>query len=87
MKNEILTERTNLFEPNDYIIFCAELQGNFTAEMLADAVRKAFEANEATMSKIVLTDSGVAYYERISESCCTVEIIDGANENVWEIAL
>ncbi len=86
MKNEILTERTNLFEPNDYIIFCAELRGNFTADMLAKAVRKAFEANEATMSKIVLTDSGNAYYERISESCCNVEIIEAANENVWDIA-
>ncbi len=62
MKNEILTERVNLFEPNDYIFFCVELCGDFTADMLAKAVRAAFEANEATMSKIVLTDSGNAYY-------------------------
>ncbi len=86
MKNEILTERVNLFEPNDYIFFCVELCGNFTADMLAKAVRAAFEANESTMSKIVLTDSGNAYYERISESCCNVEIIEAANENVWDIA-
>ncbi len=86
MKNEILTERPNLFEPNDYIVFCAELCGNFTADMLAEAVRAAFEANETTMSKIVLTDSGSAYYERISESCCNVEIIEAANGNIWDIA-
>ncbi len=86
MKNEILTERVNLFEPNDYIFFCVELCGNFTADMLSKAVRAAFEANESTMSKIVLTDSGNAYYERISESRCTVEIIEAANESVWDIA-
>jgi len=86
VKKEILTERTNLFEPNDYIFFCVELFGNFTADMLKEAVQKAFEANESTMSKIVLTDSGNAFYERIPESGCKVEIIEDTNRNLWDIA-
>ncbi len=84
MKQEILTERINLFEPSDYIFFHLELCGDFTAYRLAEAMRAAFSANEATMSRIVLTASGNAYYERIDESCCNVEIVE--NADVWEVA-
>ncbi len=74
---EILTERNNLFEPNDYIIFYVELSGKVQAEDLACAIETAYMANEATMSKIVLKQDGTAYYEKIPESGCKVEIIQG----------
>lgn len=74
---EIITERPNLFEPNDYITFYIELSGKICAEDLADAVKAAYKANEATMSKIVLRSDGIAYYEKMSKSGCKVEILQG----------
>ena len=83
--NEILTERQNLFEPNVYVAVCAEVSGDASPEMLICAVNKAYEANEAAMSKIVLKD-GLAYYEKLPETKCKTEIcnknwIDILNQN------
>ena len=74
---EILTERPNLFEPNDYITFYIELGGKFHIADLVSAIKAAYQANEATMSKIVLTPDGTAYYEKMSQSNCKVEILQG----------
>lgn len=60
--NEIVTERPNLFEPNVHITVCTEIAGNVCPHKQSAAVKQAFEANEATISKIVL-DHGFAYYE------------------------
>ncbi len=76
-RNEIVTERSNLFEPNVYITVCTEIAGKVCPHKLSAAVKQAFEANEATMSKIVL-DHGFAYYEKMSVSNCKIEI---TNEN------
>jgi len=73
---EIRTERTNLFEPNDYITFYTELSGNVKAEDLAAAVKEAYKANESTISKVVLKPDGAACYEKLPESGCKVEIED-----------
>ncbi len=75
--NEIVTERPNLFEPNVYITVCVEIAGKIGQNKLTDAIKQAFAANEATMSKIVL-EQGVAYYEKLPVSHCKIEI---ANEN------
>ena len=75
--NEIVTERPNLFEPNVYITVCVEITGKICPHKLTVAIMQAFEANEATMSKIVL-EQGVAYYEKLPASNCKIEI---ANEN------
>lgn len=75
--NEIVTERSNLFEPNVYITVCVEIEGKVCPHRLSAAVKQAFEANEATMSKIVL-EHGFAYYEKMSVSNCKIEI---KNEN------
>lgn len=72
---ELLTERPNLFEPNVYITLVAELAGNLCPKKLVTAIQSAYEANEATMSKIVL-DHGLAYYERLYTTNCTIEITD-----------
>lgn len=75
--NEIVTERSNLFEPNVYITMCVEITGKVCPQKLSAAVKQAFEANEATMSKIVLKN-GLAYYKKMPVSCCKTEI---CNEN------
>lgn len=81
--NEIITERTNLFEPNVYITVCVEITGKVCPHKLIAAVKQAFQANEATMSKIVL-EHGFAYYEKIPVSCCKIEI-ENENKNWIEL--
>lgn len=81
--NEIVTERSNLFEPNVYITVCVEMAGKVCPHKLSAAVKQAFEANEATMSKIVL-DHGFAYYEKMSASNCKIEV-KCENENWIEL--
>lgn len=71
MKKYIRSERTNLFEPNVYIGMIVKLSGIVSGEEIEQAVFKTYEANEATMSKIVLTDSGEAYYEKMQNTGCT----------------
>lgn len=73
--NEIVTERVNLFEPNVYVTVCVEITGKVCPHKLSDAVQQAFEANEATMSKIVL-EHGAAYYKKLPASRCKIEIED-----------
>lgn len=72
---EILTERQNLFEPNVYIAMCVELTGKICPHQLAAAIKEAYKANEATMSRIVL-ENGAAYYEKLSVSGCKTMITD-----------
>lgn len=72
---EILTERTNLFEPNVYIAMCVELTGKICPHQLTAAIKEAYIANEATMSRIVL-EQGTAYYEKLSVSGCKTMITD-----------
>ncbi len=75
--NEILTERYHLFEPNSYIVFTAELSGDPDGSALLSAVRKAYAANEATTSRIVIRDDGRAFYEPMAQTGCTVCVAQG----------
>lgn len=81
--NEIVTERSNLFEPNVYITVCVEIIGKICTHKLSAAVKQAFEANEATMSKIVLKHD-LAYYEKMSVSNCKIEL-ENENKNWIEL--
>lgn len=74
-RKEINTERPNLFEPNVYITFCVEIQDEACLQKLMKAVQCAYEANEVTMSKIVL-DHGKVYYEKMTATGCRVEFSD-----------
>jgi hypothetical protein len=74
MKNCISSERANLFEPNVYIQLFAQISGNPAADDLIQAVKTAFLNNEATMSKIVLTKDGTAFYEKMQDSGCNISI-------------
>lgn len=74
MKNYICSERADLFEPNIYINFRVQLVGDPKTEDVEAAVKAAFAANEATMSKVVLLRTGEAYYDRQQESGCRVEL-------------
>jgi len=47
-----------------------KLSGDLLREEMEQAVSKAYEANEATMSKIVLEENGDAYYEKMESSGC-----------------
>lgn len=75
MKNHIYSERVDLFEPNIYIGYLVQITGNPSLDVLVSAVKTAFAANEATMSRIVYNRNGDAYYEQMSESGCKVSII------------
>ncbi|MBD5105530.1 MAG: hypothetical protein HDT41_00860 [Lachnospiraceae bacterium] len=77
MKNQILSERVNLFEPNVYIQFLVQIEGSVSPEALKNAVEKAYTVNEATMSKIVLEENGEAYYEKMKKSGCKAIIREG----------
>lgn len=79
--NEIVVERPHLFEPNVYIAVCVEISGEINLNKLTAAVKQAYAANEATMSKIVLED-GICYYEKLPVSNCKVEI---SNEDWLEV--
>lgn len=70
MKKYIRAERANLFEPNVYISMIVKIEGVVTKEDIRKAVERAYKANEATMSKIVLEDNGNAYYETMERSGC-----------------
>lgn len=70
MKKYIRTERANLFEPNVYISMVVKISGMVSKEAVREAVEKAYEANEATMSRIVMEDGGDAYYEKMESSGC-----------------
>lgn len=70
MKKYIRSERANLFEPNVYISMIVKLSGDLQSEEIGQAVYKAYEANEATMSKIVLEENGDAFYEKMEVCGC-----------------
>ncbi|MBQ3514323.1 MAG: hypothetical protein IJA32_11110 [Lachnospiraceae bacterium] len=70
MKKYIRTERANLFEPNVYISMVLRISGHIPKEEVKRAVEKAYKANEATMSRIVMDENGDAYYEKMKESGC-----------------
>ena len=70
MKKFVRSERANLFEPNVYISMVAKLSGDVSPREMEQAVYTAYEANEATMSRIVLESDGNAYYEKMQASGC-----------------
>lgn len=76
MRKELWSERVDLFEPNIYIAFTVEIEGNPAAAALVAATETAFAANEATMSRIVLEPDGTAYYERMEASGCKAEMTE-----------
>lgn len=75
MKNLIYSERVNLFDPNIYIQFLVQIAGEISIDDLVLAVKSAFAANEATLSKIVLEHNGTAFYEKMFVSGCNVTVI------------
>ena len=69
---EMLTERQDLFEPNNQMAFYMEMS-YVPYEELKQAIEKAYLNNETTCCKIVLTKKGRAFYEKMDHSACTVE--------------
>ena len=82
MKKYIRTERACLFEPNVYIAVIATIKGNIPVDKIENAIEKAYQNNESTMSKIVLESNGQAYYEKLSKSGCKIIIHQREVEDV-----
>ena len=70
MKKYIRSERVNLFEPNDYIAMIVKLSGKLSVREMQKAVYAAFNANETTMSRVVLEPDGTAYFEKMETTGC-----------------
>lgn len=75
MEKYIDTERVDLFEPNIYIQFQVQIMGSPLPDALVTAIKKAFLANEVTMSKIEFDELGNAYYKAMEESGCKISIV------------
>lgn len=69
---EVLTERPNLFEPNDLISIRLLLSGNVPADRIKEAMERTYESNEVTLSKLVFSKDGRVFYERMKKSGCHV---------------
>ncbi|MFA9464675.1 MAG: hypothetical protein ACERKN_10345 [Velocimicrobium sp.] len=82
MKNYIYSERADLFEPNIYIQFLVQIMGNPATDALVSAVKTAFDANEATMSKIVQDKNGDIFYEQMAKSGCKISICKDDWKNI-----
>lgn len=70
LKKYIRSERANLFEPNDYIAMVIEISAYLPKAAVECAVKKAYQANETTLSKIVLDERGNAWYEKMEATGC-----------------
>lgn len=71
---EITLGREELFEPNIYINMMFEISDIPTDAELKTAAEKALCANESTMSKIVISENGRAYYMPLAQSGCSIVI-------------
>ena len=76
MGKYVLTERSELFEPNVYIAMLVDIEGLVKKEKLIKAAQNAFSANESLKSYITINRDGSAEYNRISESKCHVYVTD-----------
>ena len=77
MELEIRTERPNLFEPCDGIVFLVQLRGAVQPGELLVPVRAVFAAHESTLCRIELCADGRALYRRQAQTGCTVRLARG----------
>lgn len=71
-RNELILERTFLFEPNIYMTIIVTIEGDISEEEICEAVKKAYTQNQTTMSKVVLDEQGKVYMEEMNETGCKV---------------
>lgn len=76
VKKFIITERTNLFEPNDAIAMKFTILGQVDANRIISAFNAAVKANETLCSKVVLSENGDAWYELMKETHNFISISD-----------
>jgi NRPS condensation-like uncharacterized protein len=77
VKNFIITERTNLFEPNDAIAMKFTILRQVEEHRATVAFDTAVKANETLNSKIVLSENGDAWYEPVKETHNYLRSVDG----------
>lgn len=76
MSKYVLTERSELFEPNVYIEHIVDIEGPVNEKKIINAVKHAFQANESLMSCILINSDGTAQYKRMAESGCSVSVVN-----------
>ena len=72
MEKQIIIERDKLFEPNVYIAMVVSFETVIPQHVIHNAVARAYMAHETTMSKIVMTEDGKVYYEKLNNSGCGI---------------
>lgn len=70
------TERTFLFSPNVNVVMRAEITGNPPVDHLIRAAEEAMRYNESLNCKIVLSQTGEAWYERCDQPANSVTVSD-----------
>lgn len=83
MSYEIATERIDLFAPNTHIAMSVLVKGCISQEALIEAIKITCNRNEMLCSKIVIEDSGKAFYERISSPNQSVILYEHRKEHDW----
>lgn len=73
MEQKINIERTHLFSPNINVTVLVTISGKVKAEELTEAIRSAVKCHEILSCKIVLTESGDAYYARLEEPAVIIQ--------------
>lgn len=84
VKKFIITERTNLFEPNDAIAMKFTILGQVDANWIIAAFNAAVKSNETLNSKIVLSKNGDAWYEPVKALHNFISIMDQDWKEVLE---
>ena len=77
VKKPIITERVNLFEPNDVIAMKFTISGQVEISRMIAAFDAAVKANETLNSKIVLSETGDVWYEPVNVERNIMRSVDG----------
>ncbi len=82
MKYLIQKERTHLFAPSIQIAAMVELKGKISEDILCDAIQKAIDNNEVFHCRIVMDETGKAFYETGHSASVVIHKFEGEWEKV-----
>lgn len=70
----LITERMHLFMPNINVVMKVDISGKPDIALIKQAIEGAVNANESLNCKIVLSENGVAGYEKLKKPVYSVDI-------------
>ena len=85
MKKNIVTERTNVFEPNNTITMKFTIAGTVKPEKMKQAFLTAVRENETLNSRVILAENGEVWYEPCRETQIQKNHIEIADRSWQEI--